>query len=105
MFALLAVSVASAAKTYRVTLFQSSVVGGTELKVGEYRLEVLDQKVRFRNGKQTSEAQAEVHSAGQKFPSTTVRYANGGGKYRVQEIRLGEPTPVGGTNTRLVFHN
>ncbi|MCC6857920.1 MAG: hypothetical protein IT158_05145 [Bryobacterales bacterium] len=99
MFTLFALSVASAAKTYRVTLFQPSVVAGTELKAGEYKLELVDQKVRISNGKQVSEAPVEVQSAAEKFSSTTVKYVNGDGKYRVQEIRLG------GTNTRLVFNN
>jgi len=94
--ALLAVSIASA-KTYNITLFQPSVVGDTELKPGEYKVEVNADKVRITNGRQTGEATVKVETSDRKFSNTTVKYSNGDGKYRVQEIRLG------GTNTLLVF--
>jgi len=93
---LLAVGIASA-KTYSITLFQPSVVGGTELKPGEYRLELQDGKVIIRAGKQRIEAPVKIENAEAKFTSTSVRYAGGEGKARVQEIRLG------GTNLKLVF--
>jgi hypothetical protein len=44
------------------------------------------------------EANVKVESAESKFNSTSVRYQNGDGKYRIQEIRLG------GTKTKLVFN-
>ena len=50
-FAILALAVASAA-TYRVTLVQPSVVKGNELKAGDYRLNVQNDKVTIVNGKQ-----------------------------------------------------
>ncbi len=94
--AFLGVSLAGA-KTFNITLFQPSVVGGTELKPGEYKLELNVEKVRITNGRQSGEAEVKVQSSGRKFTSTTVRYSNGDGKYRIQEIRLG------GTTTTLVF--
>lgn len=94
--AVLAVSMASA-KTYNVTLFQPSVVGETELKPGDYKLEIIADKVRITNGRHTSESAVKVETSDTKFRSTTVRYRNGDGKYRVQEIRLA------GTSTKLVF--
>jgi|YelNatPaOPRAMG01_1025707.scaffolds.fasta_scaffold22683_4 hypothetical protein len=96
LFVLLAVGIASA-KTYSVTLFQPSIVAGTELKPGEYRLELQDGKAILRAGKQRVEAPVKVENAETKFSSTSVRYAAGEGKARIQEIRLG------GTNLRLVF--
>jgi hypothetical protein len=98
-FVCLAVMVASAAATHRVTLFQPSLVSGTELKPGEYKLDLQENKVVIRQGKTSVEAQVKVETGDQKFNSTSVRYAAEGGKYRVQEIRLG------GTNTKLVFAN
>jgi hypothetical protein len=96
-FAILALAIASA-DTYRVTLFQPSVVSGTELKPGDYKLEVTDHKVVISKGKTSVEAAVKVEKADSKFKSTSVRYANGDGKLTVQEIRLG------GTTTRLVFN-
>ena len=94
--AFLGVSLASA-KTFSIKLFQHSVVGGTELKPGDYKLELSDEKVRITNGRQSGEATVKVQNSDRKFRSTTVRYSNGDGKFRVQEIRLG------GTTTTLVF--
>jgi hypothetical protein len=95
--ATLALTVA-AADTYRVNLFQPSVVGSTELKPGEYKVELKDSKVVISKGKTSVEAQVKVENVGSKFSSTSVRYNNGDGKYRIQEIRLG------GTTTKLVFN-
>jgi hypothetical protein len=75
------------------------VVGGTELQPGEYKLDVQDTKVIvLKNGKQTAESEVKVETTDTKFSGTSVRYANGDGKYKVQEIRLG------GTKTKLVFN-
>ena len=99
-FATLALAVASAANSYRVTLFQPSVVNGTELKPGDYKVTLKDNnKAVLTSGKTSIEANVRQETGDSKFSSTTVRYQNGDGKYRVQEIRLG------GTNTKLVFEN
>ena len=88
-----------ATQTHRITLFQPSLVNGTELKAGDYKLEVVDDsKIVISQGKQRVEAAVKVESADTKFGSTTVRYQNGDGKYRLQEIR------VGGTKTKLVLN-
>jgi hypothetical protein len=92
-----ALAIASAASTYNVTLYQPSIVNGTELKPGDYKVEVKDNTAKISKGKHAVEAPVKVEAAESKFSSTSVRYLNGDGKYRVQEIR------IGGTNTRLVF--
>src|SRR5213594_248952 len=97
-FAILALSAVASAKTFHVTLFQPTTVGSAELQPGDYKLELNESKVVIRNGKTSTEAMVKVESADQKFASTTVRYQNGDGKYRIQEIRLG------GTRTKLVFN-
>jgi hypothetical protein len=91
--ALLAASVASA-KNFTITLFQPSVVGGTELKAGEYKLELDAGKVRISGRKQSGEAAVKVQNGDKKYESTSVKYGQGG---RISEIRLG------GTSTLLVF--
>lgn len=96
-FALAALSVASA-ETYKITLFQPSLVQGKELKPGSYRLNVTDSKVEIVQGKQSIQVQVKVESTGHKVKSTFVRYANADGRYSIQEIQLG------GTDTKLVFN-
>ena len=96
-FAIVALAVASA-DTFKVTLIQPSVVSGQELKPGEYKLEVTDNRVVISKGKTNVQAPVKVEQAGSKFKSTSVRYANGDGKMTIQEIRLG------GTTTKLVFN-
>ena len=96
-FAIFALGVASA-ETYRVTLFQPSVIQGTELKASDYKMDLKDNKVVIKNGRQSIEAPVKVENAGTKFGSTTVRYTVAEGKNAVQEIRLG------GTSTKLIFN-
>ena len=88
----------AAGSSYRVTLFQSSVVSGTELQPGDYKLELKDNKAVITKGKQSVEAEVKVETGENKFNSTSVRYMNAEGKMKVQEIRLG------GTKTKLVFN-
>lgn len=101
LFVLLAAaaSMAVAAQTHRVTLFQETIVNATTLKPGDYKVIVDGNKVVLEKGKSRVEAQAAVETAGAKFNSTSVRYQNGDGRYRLKEIR------IGGTNTKLVFNN
>lgn len=96
-FAVLALAVASAADSYKITLFQPSVVGGSELKPGEYKVTVTDNKAVITAGKKSVETAVKVETGDAKYNSTTVRYQTGDGKYKVQEIRLGN------TNMKLVF--
>jgi hypothetical protein len=98
-FSTLALAVASAASSHKITLFQPSIVNGTELKPGQYKVTVQDNKATISSGKTSVEANVKSETADSKFSSTTVRYQNGDGKYRLQEIRLG------GTNTKLIFEN
>ena len=97
VFLMLALAVASA-KTYWVTLYQPSVVAGTELKAGEYRMDVDGNQVRIKNGKLAVETAVKVEENGEKYARTSIRYSNDDGKYTVQEIRLAN------TNVKLVFN-
>ena len=92
--AILGLGIAGAA-SYNVKLIQPSVVKGTQLKPGDYRVTVENDKATFVKGKETVEAQVKVESADTKFQATSVRYAG----EAISEIRLG------GTKTRLVFSN
>jgi len=104
-FAILALAVASAGTVpgaganFRITLTQPSVVNGTLLKAGDYRLTILDAKVKIANAKQTVEAPAKLENVEEKFDSTAVCYfKSDGGQQALSEIRLG------GTKTKVVFN-
>ena len=87
------------AKSFHVTLYEKSMLGSTELKPGDYTIELKDQQVVLKSGKTEAQAQVKVENEGNKFPSTTVRYSNGDGHFTITEIRLG------GTNMKLVVSN
>ena len=96
LFVAAGLAVASA-RSYTVSLYQPAMFGGTELKPGEYKVEVNDQKATIRQGKLQGESPVKVEESDVKFDTTTVRYSNSEGKLRIQEIR------IGGTKTKLVF--
>jgi hypothetical protein len=86
----------AAGKTYDLKLYDSAMVGNTELKAGEYRVEVTGDKAVIKGAKVLKEAAIKVETADSKYPSTTVRLS-AGEKPQIKEIRLG------GTKTKLVF--
>jgi hypothetical protein len=96
LFTVLALAGLASAKSYSLTLFEPSVIGGTELKPGDYTLELKDEKVVIKKGKQMGEAAIKIETADSKYSTTSVRYSNGDGKYHIQEIH------IGGTNMKLV---
>ncbi|MFN7992149.1 MAG: hypothetical protein U0Q18_01015 [Bryobacteraceae bacterium] len=96
---LLAGAALASGKSFNVTLYEPSVVGGTELKAGDYKFEVVDQKLLIKHGKQVTEAPVKVETGDAKYSSTTVRYDTQEGKPKVQEIR------VGGTNMKVVLES
>jgi hypothetical protein len=98
-FGTLALAIASAASSYHFSIFETSVVAGKELKPGDYKIELNGDKAMIKAGKETVETAVKVENGSEKFPETSVRYANSNGKLMVQEIRLG------GTHTKLVFNN
>ena len=95
-FGIFALAVTSAA-TYKVTLVQPSLVNGTELKAGDYRLNVQNDKVTMVNGKLSVEVPVKIENVPQKYDANAVRYSDEGGKVTISEIRLG------GTKTKLIF--
>ena len=95
-FGTLALAVASAATpSYRVTLYQPAQVNGTQLKAGEYKVELVNDTVVFKQGKMSTEAKAKVEESATKNLSTSVDVD--GDTKQVKEIRLG------GTNKIVVL--
>ena len=99
--ALLALSVAGLAlaggKSYSFTLYQTALLGSTQLAPGDYQVSVVDQKAVVRNGKIHDECAVKVESGTNKYSSTTVQFDNGDGKMHLREIH------IGGSTTKLVF--
>jgi hypothetical protein len=85
------------AETYHVTLLKPSIVAGKELKPGDYRVDVNEDKAVISHGKESVEAKVKTETAEKKYSSTTVRYEIQGDKYKVQEIG------IGGTHKKLVI--
>jgi len=97
VFILLAAAAVASARSYTVNLFQPAMFGTVELQPGEYKVEVNEQTAVIRNGKVHGESQVKVENGDTKYDKTTVRFDSGGGKMKIQEIR------IGGTKTKLVL--
>jgi hypothetical protein len=93
----LGLGLAYAGSSYRVDLYRSTVVNGTEFKAGECKVELHDNKLVFKQGKISAETTVKIETNSTKFPSTTVGYVGEGPGNELQEIRLG------GTTTKLIF--
>lgn len=91
--AALALGIASAASSYSVKLSDAVSIGGTQLKAGEYRVEMAGDKALFKMGKSVVEVPATLGKSDQKFTYTAVVSANS----KIVEIDLG------GTTTKILF--
>ena len=89
--------IAQAATTYHVTLLKPSVIAGKELKPGDYKVEVDNDKVVISHGKTSVEAKVKTETADKKYDTNTVKYVIDGEKYKMREIG------IGGTKTKLVI--
>lgn len=102
-FAILALAAAFAGTVpthgpaYAVTLVQPTVVGGTVLKPGEYRLTLDGNKATLMLGKQAVSADVKVQTQDRKIDTTTLRFEEVAGKQNLREVRLG------GTKITLLF--
>lgn len=103
VFALLALVTALAGTvpalgpSYNVKLLRPSVVKGTVLKEGEYRLNLGKETATIGNGTVSVEAPVKIETVDSKFDTTAIRYTEQAGKSVIAEIR------VGGTKTKIVF--
>src|SRR5690348_1993216 len=93
-----AIAVAFGAANYHVNFNKPAVVGDSELKAGEYKLELNGNKATLTNGKTTVDANVSVETSATKFTETSQCCLESG-KYHLQEIR------IGGTNTKVVFRS
>ena len=93
-----AVAIAFGAANYHVNFNKPAVVGDSELKSGEYKLELNGNKATLKNGKTSVEADVVVETSPTKFAETSQCCLESG-KYHLQEIR------IGGTNTKVTFRS
>ena len=89
----IALAVAGAATSYKVTFSTPVVVNGAQLKPGDYQVELKENTAVIKQGKTVAEAPVKVENSDRKFDRSAVRIDGS----QVVEIRLG------GTHMRLVF--
>jgi hypothetical protein len=91
-------TIPAAKSSFHITLMQPSVVNGTDLKPGDYKLNLGDGKITLVQGKISVEAPAKIETVESKFDSTAIRYTDQAGKQSVAEIR------IGGSKTKIVLN-
>jgi hexokinase len=91
--ATLALGVASAASSYSITLPADTWAGDTQLKAGEYKLQVETNQVTFSQGKTSVPVAVTVETKASKTPYTMLDTENS--KLRAIDI--------GGTKLKIVF--
>ncbi len=82
-----------------ITLLGPSVVQGTPLAAGDYRVTVNGDKATFARGKLSFTVDVKIEFEGQKFDSTAIRFVDFAGKPNITEIR------IGGSKTKLLFQS
>jgi len=92
--ATLALGVASAASAYNVKLYDSVRIGSTQLKAGDYKVEIQDDKAVFKSGKDVVEVPATLGTSDHKYNSTSLVSVDS----KLHEI------DVGGTTAKIVFN-
>jgi hypothetical protein len=100
-FGTLALATMSAApNVYKFTLDDSAWFGPTQLKAGDYKIEVEGDKGVIKSGKKdVAQVAVKVEQADHKSQSSEILMRNENHKQSVQEIR------IGGTTTRIVLTN
>lgn len=93
-FVALAGTAFAASNTYKVNLFQDSVVAGKTLKAGECKISLENGTAVIKQGKESIAVPAREETAPKKIASTELFYKNGSD---LQQIS------VGGTHTEIVF--
>jgi hypothetical protein len=89
----LALGISSAASAYKVTVYESVWVGGTELKAGDYKVEMVGDKAVFKMGKSTVEIPATFAANDQKYKVTAL----------VTDHKQLRELEFGGTADKIVF--
>jgi hypothetical protein len=94
LFALVAFA---ASKTYHVTFDSNAWIGATEVKAGDYKVQVDGGTAILKSGKKAIQVPAKLETAERPFAITGVVITTIDGKPQVQAIQ------IGGTTDRIVF--
>ena len=84
---------ASAASSYKLNIINPTWVGDTQLKPGEYKVEVQNGQAIFKGEKQTAQTAVVEEKGDKKFPYTTFESKDS----KINEIHFG------GTNVKLLL--
>jgi len=87
--AVFALGIATAASDYDVTLPSSMLAGSTQLKAGNYKVEMQGDKAVFKMGKTSVEVPAKLEKGDQKYSYTSVVTSSDN---KLVEIDLGRTT-------------
>jgi hypothetical protein len=93
----LALTVEGANTSYHFTLHEPATLNGTQLKPGDYRVEVEGDKGRIRVGKTVVEAPVKIETSKSKFKDTFVNFNTSSAGLSISEI------DIGGSTTRIIF--
>lgn len=96
-FALLTGMAFAGSKSFTVTLPETVNIGGTELKPGDYKAELQDQKLIIKHGHESAETAVKIETAEKKYGNTSVSYAKENGTNKMESIQ------VGGTHMKVVI--
>jgi len=91
--ATLALGIASAASSYKVTLPSDITAGATKIKAGEYQVQVEGNQAIFKQGKTSTTIPVAVENNATKFRYTSVETVS-------SELKA---IDLGGTTTKLVI--
>ena len=91
--ATLFLGVASAASSYDVKFYDPVWIGATQIKAGDYKVEMQGDKAVFKSGKNVVEVPATIAKSDKKYNFTALSSADS----KVSEI------DVGGTNVKIMF--
>ena len=87
----------AAGKSYTLQILDPVMAGATELKPGEYKVNVDNDKAIIQKGKISAENPVKMETADTTYGQTSVLLVKSDGKLHLKEIHLG------GTKTKLVF--
>lgn len=96
-FIVFALAIALGATSYTLNLPKPAVVNGTELKAGEYKVEVSGTKATLKSGKTVVETEVSVENLPSKTYQSSACCMGEDGKYHLHELR------PAGTNMKLTI--
>jgi hypothetical protein len=92
-----ALGIATAASTYHLRLSDTTWVGQTQLKPGEYEVKVDGDKITFKQGKNVVAVSAKIETNAFKYADTQTDVKTVNGQAKLLELDLG------GTKSKIML--